>query len=57
MGLIKQSSAGVYNLLPVALRALEKLIHLIDKHMQGIGAAKIAMPMIIPTPLWEKSGK
>lgn len=56
MGLIRQSSVGVYNLLPMALRALEKLIALIDKHMRNIGAAKMAMPMLIPSALWEKSG-
>ena len=57
MGLVRQSSVGVYNLLPMALRALEKLIALIDRHMQAIGAAKMAMPMIIPTALWRKSGE
>ena len=56
MGLIRQSSSGVYNLLPMAFRALEKLIALIDKHMHAIGAAKMAMPMMIPSTLWKQSG-
>ena len=57
MGLIRQSSVGVYNLLPMGLRALEKLIALIDKHMSAIGAMKMAMPMMIPSALWKKSGR
>lgn len=56
MGLMRQSSSGVYQLLPLGLRALEKLVALIDKHMGTIGAVKMAMPMILPSSLWKKSG-
>lgn len=57
MGLIRQSCAGVYHLLPLGLRALEKLIALIDKHMRSIGAVKMAMPMILPSSLLKRSGR
>jgi len=56
MGLMRQSCSGVYHLLPMGFRALEKLITLIDEHMRAIGAVKMAMPMITPTSLWKRSG-
>ena len=57
MGLITQCSSGVYSLLPVGFRALEKLISLIDKQMQTIGATKMVMPVIVPSSLWKTSGR
>lgn len=56
MGLIRQSCPGMYHLLPMGLRALEKLIALIDHHMQAIGAVKIALPIVTQSALWKKSG-
>ena len=45
LGLLRRSSAGVYHLLPLALRSLEKLVGLIDGKMEVIGAA---MPILTP---------
>ena len=56
-GLIRQSSSGIYHLLPVGFRALEKLINLIDRHMQAIGGVKMAMPIVTPVSLMKESGK
>lgn len=56
LGLIRQSCSGVYHMLPMGLRALEKLITLVEKNMRAIGAVKMAMPMITPSSLWKKSG-
>ncbi|KAG9298195.1 hypothetical protein G9A89_002683 [Geosiphon pyriformis] len=36
-GLIRQSSSGIYSLLPFALRALEKLERIVDIEMRNIG--------------------
>ena len=56
MGLMRQACSGVYHLLPMGYRVLEKLIALIDRHLQAIGAVKMAMPIMTPYHLWEKSG-
>ena len=56
MGLVQQSCSGVFHLLPMGFRALEKLIALIDRHMRGIGAIKMAMPMLTHSYLWKESG-
>lgn len=56
LGLIRRSCSGVYHLLPLALRSLEKLVALIDREMKAIGATKMAMPILTPGELWKKTG-
>ena len=56
LGLIRRSTAGIYHLLPMAFRSLEKLEALIDNEMKAIGAAKMAMPVLTPAVLWKKTG-
>ena len=55
-GLIRQLASGLYHFLPLGLRALEKLVALIDSEMQAIGGAKMAMPILTPAALWKASG-
>ena len=56
LGLVRQSCRGVYHLLPLGLRSLEKLVALIDSEMKAIGAAKMAMPILTPAALWKTTG-
>ena len=56
LGLVRQSCPGVYHLLPLALKSLEKLVALIDTEMKAVGAAKMAMPILTPATLWKKTG-
>lgn len=42
--------------MPQGLRALQKLIKIIDQEMEAIGAEKIQMPSLVPQRLWEKTG-
>ncbi|XP_025416331.1 probable proline--tRNA ligase, mitochondrial isoform X2 [Sipha flava] len=57
LGLIRQSANGLYHLLPLAQRSLDKLICIINKNMMDIGAQKISMPVLIQSSLWKKSGR
>jgi len=56
LGLIRQSANGLYHLLPLAQRSLEKLISIVDKNMLDIGAQKMSMPVLIQSNLWKKTG-
>jgi len=56
LGIIRQSANGLYHLLPLAQRSLDKLIFIINKNMMDIGAQKISMPVLIHSNLWKKSG-
>lgn len=57
LGLIRQSGNGLYHLLPLAQRSLDKLISVINANMLKIGAQKITMPILIRSNLWEKTGE
>lgn len=56
LGLIRQSTNGLYHLLPLAQRSLDKLISIINTNMLNIGAQKITMPILIQSNLWKKTG-
>jgi len=56
LGIIRQSANGLYHLLPLAQRSLDKLICIINKNMMDIGAQKISMPVLIHSNLWKKTG-
>ncbi|XP_001946406.1 probable proline--tRNA ligase, mitochondrial [Acyrthosiphon pisum] len=57
LGIIRQSANGLYHLLPLAQRSLDKLIFIINKNMMDIGAQKISMPVLIHSNLWKKTGR
>lgn len=56
MGIIKVASSGTFHLLPLGLRAIEKLKFLIDKEMSKIGSQKLMLPALTQAALWRKSG-
>lgn len=56
LGIIKLASPGTFHLLPLGVRALEKLKSFIDKEMHKINAQKLALPALTQAELWEKSG-
>lgn len=56
LGIIKLASPGTFHLLPLGVRALEKLKSVIDKEMHKINAQRLALPTLTPAELWEKTG-
>lgn len=52
VGLILPASPGCYHLLPYTVRALEKLVRLIDQEMQAVGGQKVSLPSLSPAELW-----
>ncbi len=56
-GFIDKSSAGVYSLLPLGLRVLEKINKIIREEMGAIGAEELLMPSLIQKKIWEKSNR
>lgn len=57
MGLIKSGSNGMFHLLPLLQKSLEKCIGLVDDCMEEIGAQKMTMPILTASELWKKSGR
>ncbi|CAG8782846.1 20343_t:CDS:2, partial [Gigaspora rosea] len=56
-GLIRQSSSGVYSLLPFALRSIERIEKIIDQEMRNIGAQKLSLPILLSANMWKRTGR
>ncbi|WPG99132.1 proline--trna ligase [Acrodontium crateriforme] len=56
-GYLRQAHSGIFHLLPLGLRIQNKLEALIDKHMQSLGASKVALSSLSSQDLWERSGR
>ncbi len=56
-GLIRKLSAGVYSYLPLGLRTLQKITHIIREEMDKIGSAEVLLPALHPSELWKRTGR
>ncbi|CAG9772601.1 unnamed protein product [Ceutorhynchus assimilis] len=57
LGIIHQAVPGCFHYLPLGMKALSKLINLVDEEMQSIGGQKIIFPTLVKSELWEKSDR
>ncbi|HEY6332616.1 MAG TPA: proline--tRNA ligase [Blastocatellia bacterium] len=56
-GYIRQLTAGVYSLLPLAQRVRLKIVNIIREEMNRIGAQEFLLPALHPAELWKESGR
>lgn len=56
-GLIRRVAAGIYNWMPLGLRVLRKVEHVVREEMERAGALELAMPVVQPGELWQESGR
>lgn len=56
-GLIRQLASGIYTWLPLGLRTLRKVEHIVREEMDRAGAQEILMPGVQPAELWQESGR
>src|SRR5437867_13451881 len=56
-GMIRQVARGIYNLLPLGLRAVRRVETIVRAEMDRAGAQEILMPAVIPAELWRESGR
>ncbi len=56
-GMIRKVAAGVYDILPLGLRALRKVENIVREEMNRAGALEVLMPLVIPAELWKESGR
>lgn len=54
-GLIRQLASGLYTWLPLGLRVLHKVEHIIREEMNAAGAQEVLMPAVQPAELWQES--
>ncbi|XP_013773246.1 probable proline--tRNA ligase, mitochondrial [Limulus polyphemus] len=54
-GIVIPAGPGTFHLLPLASKAMNKLIDIVDKEMKKIGGQKIFMPCLTTGDLWKTS--
>ena len=56
-GYIRPVSAGIYSLLPIGKRIVQKIEAIIREEMNRIDGQEVLMPVVLPAELWEESGR
>ncbi|MBS1171202.1 MAG: proS [Proteobacteria bacterium] len=56
-GLIKRLAGGIYTWMPLGLRVLRKVEHIVREEMNRAGAIELLMPAVQPAELWQESGR
>ena len=57
VGMIKQSSAGIYSWLPLGFKVMKKIETIVRDEQNKIGAQEILMPTIQSSEIWKESGR
>jgi len=57
VGMIRQSSAGIYSWLPLGFRVMKKIEKIVREEQNKIGAQEILMPTIQSSEIWKESGR
>jgi prolyl-tRNA synthetase len=56
-GMIRKLGSGLYTWLPVGLKVLRKIEHIVREEMNRSGAMEILMPAVQPAELWQETGR
>ncbi len=56
-GFIREVAAGRFELLPLGARVYQKIIGIIEKHMEKIGSQRVFTPTLHPKEIWQKTGR
>ena len=57
VGMIKQSSAGIYSWLPMGFKIMKKIENIVREEQNKIGAQELLMPTIQSAEIWKESGR
>ncbi len=56
-GMIRKLASGIYNFLPLGLKALRKVENIVRTEMNKAGAQEVLMPIVQPAELWQETGR
>lgn len=56
-GFVRESRAGRYYLLPLAMRVQEKICRVIEREMNKSGAQRLIAPVLHPVELWQETNR
>ncbi len=57
VGMIKQSSSGIYSWLPMGFKIMKKIENIVRDEQNKIGAQELLMPTIQSADIWKESGR
>ena len=57
VGMIRQSSAGIYSWLPLGYKVMKKIENIVREEQDKIGAQELLMPTIQSSEIWKESGR
>jgi len=56
-GYIRQVGAGLYTLLPLAMRVIQKIEAIIRREMEDLDCQEVLFPIVLPKELWSETGR
>jgi prolyl-tRNA synthetase len=56
-GMMRQVARGIYDLLPLGLRATRKVERIIREELDRVGCQEVLLPVVCPAELWQESGR
>ncbi|XP_043245628.1 probable proline--tRNA ligase, mitochondrial isoform X1 [Amphibalanus amphitrite] len=56
-GYIRQSSGGVFHILPLCQRVLDKLTRVVRQQMASVDACQLTLPTLVRDTLWKQTGR
>ncbi len=56
-GYIDQLATGIFSLLPLGFRSIQKISTIVRQEMDDLGAQEILMPVVNPGDIWKETGR
>ena len=56
-GLIRPLASGIFSFLPLGFRVKQKIEQILREEMLAIDCAELVMPVVLPSDIWEASGR
>ena len=54
---IQQIAAGIFSIMPLGQRSLDKIRNIIREEMNAAGGLEVTMPVVQPRSIWQESGR
>ncbi len=56
-GFVRQFASGIYIMLPLGWRVMQRICAIIREEMEAIGANELSMPTLHPADVWQATGR
>ena len=56
-GFVRQFASGIYMMLPVGWRVMQRINRIMREEMDAIGAQELSMPTLQPADVWQATGR